>query len=103
MMGQTYLRRVVHLWVAGRSYDVYLSQLGLAGEPNQATLRRAAARYLRVPEGALGDYQVVRHASGNWTLRPPVPLGRAVSSPGGDGEGKEGACIGPERLPVEVG
>jgi hypothetical protein len=66
---------VVHVRFDGRSLDVPLSGLDVGPGSDDRTLKRALARHLEVPEGALRDYVVDRHETGNLTVRPEAVFG----------------------------
>ena len=67
---------VAHVRYAGRSFDVPLAGLGLAGGASgDEQVKRALAAYLEVTPAELGEYVLDRHANGNVTLRPAAVFG----------------------------
>jgi len=66
---------VIHVRFEGRSLDVNLDELGLGLRPDDRELKRVLARHLEIGEGALRDYVVDRHATGNLTVRPEAVFG----------------------------
>ncbi len=66
---------VAHVRFEGRSFDVPLDRLRLAGGAADADVRRAVARALEVPEGRLAGHVIDRHENGNLTVRPEAVFG----------------------------
>jgi hypothetical protein len=66
---------VAHIRFDGRSFDVPLSDLGVAADADERDIRRAIARHLEVPEQHLRDHVLDRHETGNVTLRPQAVFG----------------------------
>ena len=66
---------VLHIRFDGRSRDIALSELDVGERSSDGEIKRAAARYLEVPEGKLRDYVVDHHETGNMTLRPEAVFG----------------------------
>ncbi len=52
--------RVVHVRVEGRSEELNLASLGLAGEPTDEQLKNAVTRHLDLPAASLASHVVVR-------------------------------------------
>jgi hypothetical protein len=68
-------RAVVHVRFDGRSHDVLIENLDIGAGADDASIKRALARYLEVPEDKLRDYVVDRHQTGNLTVRPEAVFG----------------------------
>ncbi|MGO9469615.1 MAG: hypothetical protein ACLQIB_46035 [Isosphaeraceae bacterium] len=68
-------RAVVHVRFDGRSQDVAIDDLDVGAGSDDASIKRAFARYLEVPEDKLRDYAVDRHQTGNLTVRPEAVFG----------------------------
>jgi hypothetical protein len=68
-------RAVVHVRFDGRSHDVAIDDLDIGIGSDDASIKRALARYLEVPEEKLRDYVVDRHQTGNLTVRPEAVFG----------------------------
>jgi hypothetical protein len=66
---------VVHVRFDGHSHDVAIDQLDIGAGSDDASIKRALARYLEVPEAKLRDYVVDRHQTGNLTVRPDAVFG----------------------------
>jgi hypothetical protein len=66
---------MAHVRFEGRSLDVPLVELGIAGAACEQEIRSALAGHLQVPEERLRDYILDRHATGNITLRPEAVFG----------------------------
>src|SRR5262249_36634099 len=66
---------VLHVRFDGRSLDVPLGDLDVGASSGDREIKRALARYLEVAEGALRDYTVDRHETGNLTVRPEAVFG----------------------------
>ena len=66
---------VIHVRFAGRSSDVSLVSLDLAGSSGDGQIKGSLAGHLEVPPSRLNDYVVDRHANGNLTLRPQAVFG----------------------------
>jgi hypothetical protein len=68
-------RAVVHVRFDGHSHDVAIDDLDIGAGFDDASIKRALARYLEVPEEKLRDYVVDRHQTGNLTVRPEAVFG----------------------------
>jgi hypothetical protein len=66
---------VLHVRFDGRSLDVPLGDLDVGASSGDREIKRALARHLEVAEGALRDYTVDRHETGNLTVRPEAVFG----------------------------
>jgi len=69
------MEAVVHVRFAGRSFDVPMPMLGIGAAWPDDQVKRALARHVEVPEGAMKDYVVDRHPNGNLTVRPEAVFG----------------------------
>jgi hypothetical protein len=69
------LSSVIHVRAEGLSRDVPLSELDLGPEPADRELKQALARRLELPQAAVRDLVVDRHATGNLTVRPQAVFG----------------------------
>ncbi len=65
----------MHVRFDGRSQDVAIDDLDVGAGSDDASIKRAFARYLEVPEDKLRDYAVDRHQTGNLTVRPEAVFG----------------------------
>ena len=61
---------VLHVCIAGRSFDMSMPGLHLSSQSSNQQVTRAVAEYLEVPSYQLDDYVIDRHANGNFTIRP---------------------------------
>jgi len=68
-------RPVVHIRFDGRSHDLAADALDIGIDSDDASIKRALAQYLEVPEARLRDYIVDRHQTGNLTVRPEAVFG----------------------------
>jgi hypothetical protein len=66
---------LLHVRFDGRSLDIPLGSLDVGTESDDREIKRALARHLHVAEGALRDYAVDRHETGNLTVRPEAVFG----------------------------
>jgi hypothetical protein len=66
---------VVHIRFDGRSHDVAIAALDIGTGSDDASIKRALARYLEVPAERLRDFVVDRHGTGNLTVRPEAVFG----------------------------
>ena len=65
----------LHIRFEGRSYDLPLANLDLGVSSTDEDVRTALAGYLGVPDNALKQYVIERHANGNMTVRPEAVFG----------------------------
>ncbi len=65
----------LHIRFEGRSYDLPLADLDLGPLSTDEDVRTALAGYLGVPDRALKNYVIERHANGNMTVRPEAVFG----------------------------
>jgi hypothetical protein len=66
---------VLHVRFDGRSLDIPLADLDVGTASPDREIKHALARHLEVAEGALRDYTVDRHETGNLTVRPEAVFG----------------------------
>jgi hypothetical protein len=66
---------LVHVRFDGRSFDVPLADLNVAGPGGDNDIKRAVARHLEIPEVRLHNYVLDRHETGNVTIRPAAVFG----------------------------
>ena len=66
---------LLHVRFDGRSFDIPLGDLDVGTASEDREIKRALAEHLRVAEGALRDYTVDRHETGNLTVRPEAVFG----------------------------
>ena len=66
---------VIHIRFEGRSLDIPQGDLDVGAASSDNEVKRALARHLEVAEGALRDYTVDRHETGNLTVRPEAVFG----------------------------
>jgi hypothetical protein len=75
MLAQRNHSAIAHIRFDGRSFDVPLTELGVADAAAEQEIRRAIARHLEVPEERLRNHVLDRHETGNVTLRPEAVFG----------------------------
>ena len=66
---------LMHVRFAGKSFDVPMPVLGIGPSWPDAQIKRALAKHLEVPEGAMKHYVIDRHGNGNLTVRPEAVFG----------------------------
>jgi hypothetical protein len=70
-MTATFLHEItVHVFFAGREFQIDAGEVMIDHLDDDRQLRRAMARYLGVELARLRDHVVVRHKDGDITLRP---------------------------------
>ena len=66
---------VIHVRLAGQSFDVPLSSLDVGPASDDVRVKQALAGHLDIAPSRLDDHVVDRHANGNLTLRPEAVFG----------------------------
>ncbi|MEM7248259.1 MAG: hypothetical protein AAF533_23195 [Acidobacteriota bacterium] len=66
---------MIHVRVAGRSYELSERKLGVSASMNDKELKARIARHLDLARGELADHFVDRTPTGNLVLRPEAVYG----------------------------